>query len=267
MTASGEHLDELAHLEERRRFLLRSLDDLERELAAGDIDQRDYDILKADYTSRAAEVIRRIEGGAEQIAEQASSKREGATIWRRPLVWLGVIALAAGCGVLVARYAGERKAGQSLTGGVSMMDPTQARVAELLQRAREELGSDPLNAIQDYDQVVKLDPTIAEAWAYGGWQLRLVAIAAPDDQKGELLNGAERRLVKATEVDPTYPDPKAFLAVMALRDFNDPAGARKWLEELDQLPSNPQIVSLTASIRTELKLPAVTTTAPVTTTP
>ena len=34
--------DELAHLEEERRFLLRSLDDLEREHAAGDVDAADY---------------------------------------------------------------------------------------------------------------------------------------------------------------------------------------------------------------------------------
>jgi hypothetical protein len=34
--------DELALLEEERRFLLRSIDDLDREQAAGDVDDADY---------------------------------------------------------------------------------------------------------------------------------------------------------------------------------------------------------------------------------
>ena len=40
-------LDELAGLEEQRAFLLRSLRDLEREHDAGDIDEADYETLKA----------------------------------------------------------------------------------------------------------------------------------------------------------------------------------------------------------------------------
>ena len=46
--------DSLAHLEEEREFLLRSLRDLEREREAGDIDDDDYRTLHDDYTARAA---------------------------------------------------------------------------------------------------------------------------------------------------------------------------------------------------------------------
>ena len=45
-------------LEEDREYLLRSLDDLEREHDAGDLDDADYQVLKEDYTARAAEVLR-----------------------------------------------------------------------------------------------------------------------------------------------------------------------------------------------------------------
>ena len=38
--------DEQVSLEEERRFLLESLVDLEREHAAGDIDEEDYRVLK-----------------------------------------------------------------------------------------------------------------------------------------------------------------------------------------------------------------------------
>ena len=48
--------DALAALEEESDFLLRSLADLEREFAEGDVDQTDYASLKDDYTARAAAV-------------------------------------------------------------------------------------------------------------------------------------------------------------------------------------------------------------------
>ncbi|HYZ97739.1 MAG TPA: hypothetical protein VE575_03240, partial [Acidimicrobiales bacterium] len=53
--------DALAALEEQRDFLLRSLEDLEREHDAGDVDDHDYAALKDDYTARAARTIRAIE--------------------------------------------------------------------------------------------------------------------------------------------------------------------------------------------------------------
>jgi hypothetical protein len=55
--------DQLGELEEERRFLLRSLTDLERELEAGDVDSHDYEVLRDGYTARAAAVIRQIDEG------------------------------------------------------------------------------------------------------------------------------------------------------------------------------------------------------------
>ena len=49
VTSPGEQ----SPLEDQRDFLLRSLEDLEREQAAGDVDQHDYEVLKDDYTARA----------------------------------------------------------------------------------------------------------------------------------------------------------------------------------------------------------------------
>src|SRR5690606_392728 len=60
-----------APLQEQRAFLLRSLEDLEREYAAGDVDEVDYRSLKDDYTARAAAVIRAIEAGRAAAAEPA----------------------------------------------------------------------------------------------------------------------------------------------------------------------------------------------------
>ena len=46
-------------------FLLRSIDDLEAELAAGGIDAATYRTLHDDYTARAAAVIRARQGRAD----------------------------------------------------------------------------------------------------------------------------------------------------------------------------------------------------------
>lgn len=68
-------------LEEEREFFLRSLRDLEEEWAAGDIDEVDYRALRDDYTARAAEVIRRLEGldGAGEAGGDGSTVSEDAS--------------------------------------------------------------------------------------------------------------------------------------------------------------------------------------------
>ena len=60
MSAPPTTADRDALLEERD-FLLASLDDLDREHAAGDIDDDDYHALKDDYTVRAAAVVRALD--------------------------------------------------------------------------------------------------------------------------------------------------------------------------------------------------------------
>ena len=77
----------LAALEEQRDFLLRSLDDLEREHDAGDVDDNDYLALEDDYTARAARVIRAIEA---REASRRGRPRHGAAGRRRRAVAGGV---------------------------------------------------------------------------------------------------------------------------------------------------------------------------------
>ena len=52
MSAVTDHEPGRAELEEERDFLLRSLEDLEREHAAGDVDETDYVALKDGYAVR-----------------------------------------------------------------------------------------------------------------------------------------------------------------------------------------------------------------------
>ena len=84
--------DQLAELEEERNFLLRSLVDLEREHAVGDVDDVDYHELREGYTVRAAATLRAIDDGRDHAA--AASR---APNWkRRGLVAGGLVVAVLG---------------------------------------------------------------------------------------------------------------------------------------------------------------------------
>jgi tetratricopeptide (TPR) repeat protein len=206
--------DAYAALEEQRDFLLASLDDLERERTAGDIDEHDYEALRDDYTARAAAVLRALEEGE---ARYAASPRRGS---RRlaAAVLAGVLVLGIGAGILVARSSGSRSAGEEATGDVRL------DVRELLAEAQQRLAEqEVLEAVMLYDQVLELQPDNVEALTYRGWALVLSTLV--DDGLGYLR--------QAVEVDPTYPDARIFLA-RTLEGLGRIDAARRQLDAVDE---------------------------------
>ncbi len=173
-------------LEEQRDFLLRSLEDLERERAAGDVDEHDYAALKDDYTARAAAVLRSIEEGRSRITPVAPRSRR-----RVVLAGLGIVAFAALAGVLVAQALGRRDAGQVVTG-----DIRQSVTEKLNEAGRRGAAGDLTAAIDLYDEVLADDPSNAEALAYKGWMQTL---------SGKGADGLTTLLDAAT-ANPSYPD-------------------------------------------------------------
>ena len=72
-------------LEEERDFLLKSLADLDAELAAGDIDEADHRALTDDQHGLTAEVLRAIEEHREKASRPlAHHGRAGASSWPSP---------------------------------------------------------------------------------------------------------------------------------------------------------------------------------------
>jgi tetratricopeptide (TPR) repeat protein len=269
MTASGQRLDELADLEEQRRFLLRSLDDLEREREAGDIDEVDYEALKAEYTIRAASVLRRIEGTTDEIDRTARVGHARTSPTRRFLVAGAVALTAIGVGVFVARSAGERSDGGLLTGGdrvTQATTPEQDAALRLLEAARSNLATDRFAAIKDFDSAWKLDKRLVEAPTYAGWLMRLSAQGVEDPaNRTLLLEGARARLDEAIAADPNYPDARAFRGVIRLRDLNDATGAKADFDALERLDPPEEIRQLVAGAQqeaTESAGQASTSTAP-----
>lgn len=224
--------DTVAVLEEQRDFLLRSLDDLEREHDAGDVDDHDYEALKDDYTARAARVIRSIEAHEARVA----AARRPTSRLRLVVVAAAVVAFALVSGVLVAQAAGRRSAGEGLTGDVR--ETTRDRLDEAVALAAE---GDYAGAIEIEDEILAEQPDNVEALTYKGWfQWR------SGDESGVVT------LIDATEVDSDYPATHVFLAV-AFRDIGRPQTALAQLDRLDELDPPPEIAGLADSLRAELE--------------
>jgi tetratricopeptide (TPR) repeat protein len=188
-----------AALEEQRDFLLRSLDDLERERLAGDVDEHDYAALKDDYTARAAAVIRAIEVRRDPVAPRPSGRR-----WARSVAWAaGVVVFAVLAGVLVAQSAGRRDPGGFATGDI------RQTVAGRLNEAGGLMSEGRFDeAIERYDSVLADQPANPEALTYRAWALRL------SGQREEGFTG----LIEAATIVPDYPDVHALLAVVFFQE-------------------------------------------------
>ncbi|MDG2027078.1 MAG: hypothetical protein P8J50_08195 [Acidimicrobiales bacterium] len=198
--------------QEERDFLLASLDDLEAEYAAGDLDEDDYRSLKSDYTTRAARVIRALD---RSTAAAAPVRRD----WRRIAIWtVLVVVVASLAGTLIAEFSAARLAGETGSG------ESRSTVRERLFQAQQLLGTDREAAAAIYDSVLEDEPSSAEALAYRGWLARL---------SGD-LDAAVADLEQALAFDPTYPDALVFGAVVAM-DAGDVEAAAAHLATLDSI--------------------------------
>ncbi len=201
--------DRLIELETERDFLLTSLADLEAEHAAGDLDTADFEQLQADYTVRAANVIRQIEDRNAVVAAAAPERSTTRTI-----AWVvGVLAFALGAGFLLAQAVGERGVNDEITGNID---------ASPRQRVFECQELDQTGMIQEanecFSDVLVLDPRNVEALAYRGWLLVRISGSAQqigeDAQAAEILLSAKASLDEAVEIDPGYPDARAFRTIV-----------------------------------------------------
>lgn len=232
-------------LEAERDFLLKSLDDLEGERAAGAIDDASYEQLHDDYTARAAAVIRALRDGID-----ARPTRPPASPGRRALVIGGVVAFAVLAGVGLAAALGARLPGQTASGNTGpattpttdgtadrrtqleaavAKDPTDAGSRILLARLVE-ADDDLAGALKLYDEVIAIDPKSAEAYAQSGRILYLTAGSAPAETAAPLVETAKERLDTAVLLDPEYVDARFFRAILLANEYQDFAAAQSDLQ-------------------------------------
>lgn len=191
--------DERQRLEDEREHLLTSLDDLDAELAAGDIDEHDYGALRDDYIARAALLSRALD--ARTVARRPS---ENTGTLRSRLLWVGGVTLiAVAAAWAMATFSGARGAGETASGDIRESTST------LIARAAQAVGAGETDrAIELYTEALEIQPTNVEALTYRGW----VAFQAGD------TSAASLDFDSAVALDPTYPDVRVFRTVQALQD-------------------------------------------------
>ena len=206
--------DDLAELEEQRSFLTRSLSDLDRELAAGDIDSVDASTLRRDYEQRVAQVEDAIATGRVDLLRSAVPRRTGRTI----AVVALVAVFAVGAGLAAAFFLGSRHAGESATGNIRESTGDRLRRAEALSQ-----DGKILDALKIYDGILDGDPENVDALVGRG--LTLVRATMATGRTDFAVTG-QRFIERALRVQPDDPVILFYLGLsLRLQEKNDEARA------------------------------------------
>lgn len=226
-------------LEDQRDALLRRLDELEVEHDAGELADEDFHALHDAATMQAAGVLRRLDG---------QKVRDGRKVGRvRRLRWVsaaGVVVVGILAGVFVARTAGERVDGQTITG-----EQIERSSTALLSQAQAELSAgEVLAALELIDEVLERDPDDVDALALRG-QI-LVGLPEP-----ELIENGVAALDRALALDPDHPEALLFRGFVhrANGELEDALARYERLLTLEQMPMPRQVVEdLVSDIEAEL---------------
>lgn len=217
----------LSDLEAERNFLLDSITDLDREHAAGDLDDADYQGLRSDYVRRAAVALREIETLSSAAAVQVPNVSTASRLQRvrrvlgrrRVRLALGIgaaVSLFCAAGLFAAHLAGVRLPGQSATGSITMSQA--ALVAQDLSRAAIEANSGNISAaILLYQQVLAQVPDQQVALTYDGWLTRLSGLSAHDSVA---VKAGDAQLQTAARLHPDYADGQGLYGVALLQDLH-----------------------------------------------
>ena len=248
--------DALAALEEERDFLLRSLEDLEREHAAGDVDDSDFEELKDDYTARAAAAIRAIEDRTAAVKSLLPQRN-----WQRTALGLVLVgALAVGASWLVFRNAGTRAPGQGLTGDIRQDSSNLILQAQgLTGQAQASLQAGDStkalkqfeSAVQAYDKALEISPENVQAMTYRGWVLHTIALSSELSVAADLDRQALEYLDEAIAIDPLYSDARVFRAILE-RNAGEFGAAKADLDAIDMNAIPMYMIQMVNSLRDDV---------------
>lgn len=227
-----------AELESERDFLLRSIRDLDAELAEGNLGEDDYRALREQYTARTAAVLRALAhpGGAE-VEEAADDAVPPSRRWRAVAGVAVVLVVAVVAGVVVSTSAGERLPGDQISGSVT--EGANAKVA----RAQQLVGEgEALEAVKLYDEVLEEDPEHPVALAQRGWLI----------SRAGLLDEGLAYVDRAIESEPRYAEARFFRA-MILRDQGHLEAAAAELRALLALNPPDEVAAFAEDVLAQLE--------------
>jgi cytochrome c-type biogenesis protein CcmH/NrfG len=174
-----------------------------------------------------------------------------------------VAALAVAAGVLVARSAGQRLPGDTVSGSTP-----NSKVQQLLVQAGNDVQHrDIRGALKSYHDALELDPHNVEALANQGW---LVAILGNTANDRPLMDQGLATIRQAEQVDPSYASAHFYAGSVLLQEGDAKAAVAEFQDFLDDDPSSPQAALVRQDLQTAQslaagKLPPEASPAPTTT--
>lgn len=274
------------YLRDQREFLLRSIDDAQREYDAGDLARADYDVLVARDRSRLADVEAELAALGPEIlvdaalvdtalaspdtdtpaapSDVAPRRRYGR--WSRVGIVVACLFIVAGAVILVDHAVSPAAPGQASSGSV---DVSQAQQIEDQLAAAALLADDGegQQALELYNRVLTEDPDQGIALAAGGW-LEWNAGVAAKSAATELAGRQSEE--KSVHVAPDFYGGHLYLGLILLdQDDNATGAVTQFTAFLADGPSKAVVKSVAAQIApawTQLHEPLPATLAAATTT-
>ncbi|MEG3586769.1 MAG: tetratricopeptide repeat protein [Actinomycetota bacterium] len=220
------------NLNKEKFFLLRSLKDLDEELAKGEISDEDYNALTRRYSKRLA----RLDKGRESFYSGIKNNQK-----RKTWLWICfLVSVATISGFAISISSGDRTSSQEMTGSIRQSVVTKLSQAQQLFSDQSRWS----DAIDLYEQVLEQQPSNPEALTYRAWlQYR----------QGESSNEQISVWQEVLIIQPDFPDAIVFLAI-ALSDQSRFAEAAEQLQNLEkiQVSKELQSVLLTQGLRGEV---------------
>jgi len=219
--------DDRWFLNDEREFLLRSIDDAERERAAGDLSDADSAVLTERDRTRLAEVEAELAAlGPEQPVDATPSAPETAPRrrygpWSRVGIVVACLLIVAGAGILVNHAVNPAVPGQASSGSVTL---SKAQRIEDQLIAASELANEGngASALELYNDVLTEDPNDGPALAAGGW---LEWNAGRADRSQTAVRAGRASEEKAIAVAPDFYGGHLFLGLILLEQDHNASGA------------------------------------------
>ena len=243
----------LGRLNDERDNLLRSLEDLDAEYQAGDVEPPDYESLRQNYIARTSVLLDEIARLGQIDARGADAhpfivrarRRLGKRGTRRVLVASVFVWVIAGVALAALHFAGVRLPGQSATGSVSLSEALVVQ-QQLTQASDLAGGGQVAEAISLYAKVLATVPHQHEALTYQGWLIRISGLRAG---KKDVVTRGDQEIALAASVAPGYADARGLDAIALAQDRRDIPAA---LIQLDALVRDHPSQALVSALRPQV---------------
>jgi tetratricopeptide (TPR) repeat protein len=263
-------------LNDQREFLLRSIDDAEREHEAGDLATADYDVLLRRDRARLAEVETELAALGPAAPEAAPPEpppvappRSRRAKWRLAGMAAACLLIVVGIVILVNHAVNPALPGQPVSGSITGSKELEIE-GELQRAAILNNKGNAVAALTLYDKILGEDPDDPVALAASGW---LEWNYGEAGRSATLMRKGRAAEEKAIRLAPTYYAGHLFYGLILLNQDHDATGAiTQFTKFLAESPPKAQLANVSRQVASAYFLakvpypPALAATLPTTTT-